>query len=328
MFCPKCGKENADGAGFCGSCGASLKKDVTATPVAASPTATAQKSAKKSGRLIGIVAAVVVVIVVIAGIATNGFGLLGVPVRDSVNDYSWEELSKISEEISEAPSPEGAIEVACKYNLTKPDGRLDGTQAKDVQLSNGMTTQVQIAGFAHDDKTSGGKAGITFIFKDAIADRPMNSTNTNVGGWENSQMRSWLATDGMNLLPSELRSKIVAVNKMSNNAGDSSSVASVTAPSDKLWLFSTKELCGHLLYYNNTDVHDAQGSEYKLFQDYVVRSRSDNSILVKTYNGRSCNWWERTLSGEHCFWAVHGAGNPDNRYDASHTHGVVPGFCI
>ena len=71
-----------------------------------------------------------------------------------------------------------------KYNLCTPDGKLDGTQVKNVTLFDGTTTQVQIAGFAHDDKTVGsGKAGITFIFKDAVAEHSMNNSRTNAGGW-------------------------------------------------------------------------------------------------------------------------------------------------
>lgn len=115
----------------------------------------------------------------------------------SVDDYSWEELSEISEEISKEATEEDAIEVAKKYNLVNSDGELDGTQTKTVQLTDGTTATVQIAGFLHDDKADGGKAGVTFIFKDCIGEHDMNSSNTNAGGWEASQMRSYLNSDAL-----------------------------------------------------------------------------------------------------------------------------------
>ena len=340
MFCSKCGKENADGAGFCGSCGAPLKREeATSTPSNAISTEFVKKSDKKNGRLIGIVAAVVVVVVVIvAGIATEGFGLLGPKInfdpKDSVNSYSWEELSEISNAIGAASSDEKALDIAKQYNLTNPEGKLDGTQTKSIQLTNGKQVDVQIAGFHHDEKSDGGKAGFTFIFKDAIAEHQMNPTDINVGGWEGSQMRTWLSTEGMDMLPSDLTNLIVEVDKKTNNSGETQSLASVTTTKDKLWLFSLTELCGfneqqeqHASYFEDWingvisldtelnlpqeaiqknvsgikarfEVWSAEGNEYKLFKDQSVDWLTENSILQKSYNGSLCQWWERSIPAD------------------------------
>ena len=153
---------------------------------------------KKGGAKVGIIAAAaVVVVVLVAGFATNWFGLAGVQpkeavdvpaasqsandapdadgqdaagdqggeaatVKSAVEAYTWDELAQISDEIGAAGDEAAAIEVAKKYNLVTADGKLDGTQVKLVTLTNNMTVPVQIVGFAHDDKTAGGKAGITF----------------------------------------------------------------------------------------------------------------------------------------------------------------------
>ena len=109
-----------------------------------------------------------------------------VVVKSAVEAYTWDELSQISVEIGSAGDEAAAIEVAKKYNLCTPEGKLDGTQVKSVTLADGTQTTVQIVGFAHDDKTAGGKAGITFIFGDCVGEAPMNSTDTNAGGWEAS----------------------------------------------------------------------------------------------------------------------------------------------
>ena len=348
MFCPKCGSKNADGAAFCGSCGERLnaagaaKKNAapvvttTATGGVTTGDGATAAAAKKTGRLVGIAFAVVLVVAaVIAFLATNGFGLMGpsIPVKDTVNDYTWEELSQISAEIAKASDEDAAVETAKRFNLTTEDGKLNGTQVKDVQLSDGMSAQVQIAGFAHDDRTDGGKAGITFIFKDAIAEHAMNSYYTNAGGWEASQMRSWLASDVMAILPDDLKGSIVSVDKLTNNAGETESASSVTATSDKLWLYSSTELWGNIewcssSYYN--EILNAEGSEYKLFRDMDVDSDGSNGILVKMIDGTSCYWWERSpyLNYSSAFYVVNIDGYPNDGDHAAIGHGVVPGFCI
>lgn len=230
------------------------------------------------------------------------------------------------------------MEIAKKYNLTTPEGKLDGTQTKSVALSNGTTVDVQICGFRHDNKTDGGKAGITFIFKDCIAEHDMNSNNSNAGGWQNSQMRSWLASEGMNMLPEDLKSKIVAVDKMTNNTGKTQSASSVTKTSDSLWLFSLTELAGKgspndfsPSYVHAADIYNAEGTEYKLFRDMNVDFRNDNGVLVKCFNGSSGNWWERSPDPTYSVdfqYAGHDGYPFGGTNSADISLGVAPGFCI
>lgn len=253
-----------------------------------------------------------------------------VTIKPSVNDYTWDELSQISEEIGDTASEDAAMEIAKSYNLVGPDGKLDGSQAKSITLSDGTATEVQIAGFLHDEKTGGGKAGITFIFKDVIAKHDMkaptgNVSGRNTGGWEGSQVRSWLASSGLAMLPQDLSSKVVAVDKKTNNVGETEDVSSVTTTSDKLWLFSFVELVGSA----QNNVLAAEGSEYKLFKDCNVVSKGRNSILSKSSTGAS-EWWERSPDPESevAFYDVDYYGGPDHSYPASNSIGVVPGFCI
>ncbi len=267
----------------------------------------------------------------------------GAAVKSVVEAYTWDELSQISNEIAAAGSEDAAIEVAKRYNLCTPDGKLDGTQVKSVTLSDGTQTAVQIAGFAHDDKTSGGKAGITFIFGESIAEAPMNTTDTNAGGWEGSQMRAYLNSDGMALLPDELSSVVVPVDKLSNNVGETETTSSVTVTSDSLWLFSLPELGGNVpedrigdgygLYEDiYVRVFDAAGFQYKLFRDAgVSMSNSDNAILVKTQTDTYSFWWLRTSDSRdsYNFLRVDQHGYvPAGGDAADFQRGVVPGFCI
>lgn len=325
---------------------------------------------KKGGAKVGIiVAAAVVVVVLVAGFATNWFGLAGVQpkeavdvpaasqgagdadgdvagatsagdqggeaatVKSAVEAYTWDELSQISDEIGAAGDEAAAIEVAKKYNLCTPEGKLDGTQVKLVTLTNNMTVPVQIVGFAHDDKTAGGKAGITFIFGECIGEMPMNAEMTNAGGWEASQMRAYLNGDGMALLPEDLKKVVAPVDKLTNNAGETQDVSAVTTTSDSLWLPSFAELVGWLPDDASSDapVFNAEGSQYKLYRDTnVVWENIENPILVKNYQNSPGYWWGRSPNPGYSvgFQYVGSVGYPGYNVYASLSRGVVPGFCL
>ena len=170
----------------------------------------------------GIVAAVAVIAVAVFVLIPKG-----PEVRDCLNDYSWDEISQISQLISKKGDQNGAIEVAKKYHLCTSDGKLDGTQTKDVTLSGGTQAKVMIMGFNHDDKSDGsGKAGITFIFTDEVAKQNMceksdmdslfqkiQDNGSATLSWEDTSLHAWLTDSFTSQLPSELSDKIVAVNK-------------------------------------------------------------------------------------------------------------------
>lgn len=363
-FCGKCGAPvggPAAAAETPGAAAAGLKPAPMGVPGVPSP--------KKGGAKVGIIAAAaVVVVVLVAGFATNWFGLAGVQpkeavdvpvasqsandapdadgqdaagdqggeaatVKSAVEAYTWDELAQISDEIGAAGDEAAAIEVAKKYNLCTPEGKLDGTQVKLVTLTNNMTVPVQIVGFAHDDKTAGGKAGITFMFGDAIAEAPMNQTDTNAGGWEASQMRAYLNGDGMALLPEDLKKVVAPVDKLTNNVGETQDVSAVTTTSDSLWLLSAAELCGSIDWYSDPSynaVLNAEGFEYQLFRDTAVDSSNANDILVKNYQNSPGYWWGRSPSPDYSdyFLGVSSVGYPNRNGYASYSYGVVPGFCL
>lgn len=202
----------------------------------------------------------------------------GPQVKSCLNDYSWEEIAQISKLISKKSDQNGAIEIAKKYHLCTADGKLDGTQTKDVTLSDGTQTKVMIMGFNHDDRSDGsGKAGITFIFADDVAKKNMfewadldsifqeiqDDGSANIS-WENTSLRSWLSDSFSNELPSDLREQIVSVDKADavmpwvsftidsyygggigaklNDDPDLTTTSTTITSSDKLWLPSYVEL--------------------------------------------------------------------------------------
>ena len=273
----------------------------------------------------GIVAAVVV-------IAAAAFALIprGPEVRDCLNDYSWDEISQISQLISKKGDQNGAIEVAKKYHLCTSDGKLDGTQTKDVTLSGGTQAKVMIMGFNHDDKSDGsGKAGITFIFTDDVAKQNMceksdmdslfqkiQDNGSATLSWEDTSLHAWLTDSFTSQLPSELSDKIVAVNKtdavmplITDTATlhyedipsadiDEDSDPKTTTSSDKLWLPSYVEIASpDDLGFDDFGFWSypfLEGSQYQLFKDTGVKQVEPNNILGTYSSEEGGGWWLRT----------------------------------
>lgn len=266
----------------------------------------------------------------------------GLEVRDSVNDYSWDELSRLSAAMHDTGSEDGAIALAKTYHLVKPNGKLDGTQVKDLVLADGTATQVQVAGFCHDDLTGGGKAGISFVFKDAVAVEPMYAEGADpIAGWEQSTMRTWLNDEWMAGLPQDLQDVIVPTDKYSNNVGETQDLSSVTPTSDKVWLLSNIELEGKVDFEKARkayeDIWNAEGSQYQIYDDigiaWMAPSKSSIKNLVtpdsSVDQGEPCGWWLRTSCPDDAdrFRRV-GEDGSLGKANAGQNAGVAPGFCL
>ena len=69
--------------------------------------------------------------------------------------------------------------------------------------------------------------------------------DTSIGGWKKSELREKMNSGEIwNLMPSDFRSKVKPVRKLTNNVGGDSvnKDAAVTATSDKLFLVSYSEI--------------------------------------------------------------------------------------
>ncbi|MBQ9057640.1 MAG: zinc ribbon domain-containing protein [Atopobiaceae bacterium] len=208
-----------------------------------------------------------------------------VPVRKGLNEYSWDELKSIAEEIESCTTGTAAMEVAIRYNLVDSSGKLLG-EIKDVRLSDGKTMHMRVVGVWHDKAdTASGKAGLSFLSDGIVAYRPMHSNETISGGWQSSGMRTWLSSDLWRSLPNEVSSAIVPAYKLTNNSGEARSVSSVTETEDSLWLPSVVEVCGPVdwEYQSNpsnsglyNSIINAEGSQYLAFSQQSIDNYADN----------------------------------------------------
>lgn len=269
----------------------------------------------------------------------------GTTEKSSTSAYSWSELSAIATEIHDAVSDAEGREIAMSYNLLNSSGKID-TSTKSVTLSDGTVTHVMLAGIRHDDLASGGKAGLTFVFTDAPVAHAMNDNASNDGGWEKSEMRTWLNEDFADMLPSDLKAAIKAANKKTNSSAYTTPGA-VSTTSDKLWLLSLVEIGGSVSPGNiiggsgiPAATYNAEGKQYQVFSEMKVSGSEDNDKLERKFTGKDgngivmpdepCAWWQRSLSMTWTsgFAAVDAEGNPLNAWITDYELGVVPGFCL
>ena len=185
-----------------------------------------------------------------------------------------------------------------------------------AKLTNGKTLEYRIVGINHDDLADGsGKAGLTFeATNTALGTQRMNATDTNVGGWDKSELRGRLNSgDLWSLLSSELQSKVKSVKKTTDNQGGGTA-GTPSATTDKVFLLSSTEVWGDL---------DHDGTQYEYYKS--------KGVTTSNYSGASlgCGHWTRSVrpSASTYFRGVTSHGDYSN-YDATDTIFVFPAFCF
>lgn len=203
---------------------------------------------------------------------------------------------------------------ACHADEVPDEWVADGTCYKDM-LINGTNYRIDIIGKNHDDLSDGtGKAPLTFQLHDCYATTyPMNATNTNVGGWQNSAMRTTHLPAILNMMPAEVKAAIRDVQKKSSAGNQSSSIQTTN---DKLFLLSEIEIFGSTTYS-----FAGEGKQY----DYYKAGNSK----VKNRNGSADSWWERSpRSGYSTNFCFVDSGGSASAQRASNSRGVAFAFCF
>ena len=194
--------------------------------------------------------------------------------------------------------------------------------------NNSTPAECAIEGFSQT------ACGFVLEFADIITTHRMNpytdaSTNGdgNKGGWEYSEMRTYVNNDIYNALPSALKSAIIDTKVVSGH-GDYDTTNFTTT--DKLYLLSTKEVYGKEGTSNvitrDTAEEETRQLDYYKSQNVITSSYSG---AIKQNNGSNSNWWLRSAYSNYfsTFFIVGSSGNwsTDNNYL---TNGVSPAFRI
>ena len=170
--------------------------------------------------------------------------------------------------------------------------------------------------------------GFVVEFADVITKHNMNSTNTNVGGWPASSIRSYLSTDIYNALPADLQSAIIDTKVVSGHG--SSDSANFTS-TDKLYLLSTAEV--YEQGTSNTIDRDTGRANTRQLDYYTGVTTNSYSRAIKQLNGSNNDWWLRAASSNpyhnnSTFYCVDAIGDGYHTYYARVTNGVSPAFRI
>lgn len=192
---------------------------------------------------------------------------------------------------------------------------------KELDLGTEGKHLMEIVAFDTDDRADGnGKAGITWISKDLLATsheiNPARVANTEstgaLGGWEKSEMRTYLKGTIKPLIPETVRNAIVPVTKISNAYQASDETAFQQTTTDDVWIPGHREL------FNST-TYDKSG---------VVYSTKFNnaSARIKKRNNSDYYWWTRSANNadEFRYILLNGREDHDNTRVAL---GVALGFC-
>lgn len=221
----------------------------------------------------------------------------------TLDKYPLSDLSTITESWAELDAMTQA-QIEAKYAVG---------DTKLIDLGTEGKVYAQIAGFGHDDLANGsGKAKITFVFKAIIGEHRMNANRNTIANWSTTEMRSYLATDILPLMTSDLQAALKEVKKYSFAYTNSSTMDADVESSDKLFLLSNTEVgftSGNL---------ETKAVKYDIF---------DNVTRVMTKNGVAAWWWLRSAGGSNYFNYVKSNGTQASQY-ANQEGGVVLGFCI
>ena len=200
---------------------------------------------------------------------------------------------------------------------------------KEVDLGSLGTHTVRISNMSEcESETSETACGFVIEFADIITEHAMNSTATTVGGWRDSELRTYVNGTIYNALPSELQN-IVTTTKVISGHGSTAGETNFETQ-DKLYLLSSEEIYGD--FSSSSDAkYDTSVGTSKQLDYYKNRGVTTNNYgrAIKQYNGRNLYWWLRSANsvGAISFLRVYYYGGWIDDY-ANGSNGVSPAFRI
>ena len=202
---------------------------------------------------------------------------------------------------------------------------------KEIDLGSFGTHTVRIANMsACTTETSETACGFVVEFADIITRQKFNSTMTNVGGWKDSELRTYVNGTIYNALPSELQN-VITTTKVISGHGETSGETNFETQ-DKLYLLSSEEIYGDFASSSYASYDTSVGTSKQL--DYYKNqgvTTSSYAGAIKQYNDSDYIWWLRSASSHttYAFYEVYDHGNIEHSVgNADFSDGVSPAFRI
>ena len=272
---------------------------------------------------------------------TTSYSLTLSFVSSTLNDNEWSFIKSVSD----AGQGANYWSIGDRKAIT-----LNGTVGK-LSLSN-VTTYAFIIGFNHNASVEGANRIHFQLAKTALSGGKdvalcdnrynsqasgevyfnMNSSGTNSGGWNSSQMRTKICGTSLSsysgtiiaVIPAALRAVLKSVTKYTDNTanGGGSTASYVTATTDYFFLLSEFEVFGSISY-GNTYEKNKQAQ-------YAYYSAGNSKIKYK-HNGTStaADWWLRSADSEYSDYFLNvDTDGGFNSSSANYSIGFAPGFCV
>ena len=226
------------------------------------------------------------------------------PVKGTIED-SWEEII--------AAGANGTYD--SKYNIGDTKELSVGSEGKVLMVLVGKNVDPLASG--------SGNAPMTWISQELLktthrwnpsASGTTEGTGT-YGGWEKSELRTYLRETIMPLIPETVRNAIKPVTKYSNIYNTSGNAENNVASTETVWIPSVREV--------GWTYRETSGPVYSLaFTDNASRVKKNVST------GSAAWWWLRSASNNSFAYYVNYDGS--NYYYRVYTTsgGVVLGFCL
>lgn len=197
---------------------------------------------------------------------------------------------------------------------------------KDIELPNIGTMTLQIADFDHDylsGATTANKAAVTFLCKNLLYQKyPMNSSDTNNGGFPSSSLCSTLDRI-YNSMPPNLRAVIKTAYKW---YGTGNNTTNGRWSGHKLWLPLTYEMFGTNYSAPAEEQTTGNARQYPIFTDNASRIKK----LTNGAGSESAYWLASPYAQDSAGFCTVLKGGSANAYSAgaSYEYGVCFGLCV
>ena len=237
-------------------------------------------------------------------------GVLGIE-EYKAPDFATDSWSTIIANVKAGNGSEYAVGSTKEVNL----GTTYGTHTLRV-ANTSTSSECSTAGFSQT------ACGFVLEFVDIITTHKMNDTNTNVGGWPATTMRTFVNNDIYNAIPEEIKNAIIDTIVVSGH-GSTSGETNFTS-TDKLYLLAPKEI-----YTNWSNSWDSAKDLTRTLDYYTnigVTTNNYSGAIKK--NGTSASiWWLRSAYSyiNDGFYRVASAGSCFDD-SANSTRGLAPAF--
>ena len=203
-----------------------------------------------------------------------------VPTPKSFANDSWETIAANVQANKEATASVYKVGDTRKVTIDKKD--------YTVRIANNSNYDCNL-----ESQTA---CGFVVEFADIVENRQMNSTETNVGGWKDSAMRTYANGAFFNNLPEDLRNVIKATKVVSGHGSGDNNAEREDGnweSEDKIYLLSTPEVWEDGTSNQVIDTAWDKTRQLDYYKNLGVTT-SSYSGAIKKYNNSNSSWWLRT----------------------------------